>query len=63
MTIAGKILTMGYAVFYVPLFLYAMNVVFQANFTRIRQADEMLDNEIRHVEADVERIVDDVPKK
>lgn len=63
MTIAGKILTMGYAVFYVPLFLYAMNVVFQANFTRIRQADELLDNEIRHVEADVERIVTDIPKK
>ncbi len=63
MTIAGKILTMGYAVFYVPLFLYAMNVVFQANFIRIRQADEMLDNEIRHVEADVERIVGDIPKK
>ncbi len=54
---------MGYAVFYVPLFLYAMNVVFQANFIRIRQADEMLDNEIRHVEADVERIVGDIPKK
>ena len=62
MTMAGKILTMCYAIFYVPLFLYAMNVILQANFTRIRRADEMLENEMRHVEADVERIIEDVPR-
>jgi hypothetical protein len=36
-TMAGKILTMGYAVLYVPLFLYTMNIVFQTNFRKIRE--------------------------
>jgi uncharacterized protein (DUF2062 family) len=53
MTIAGKILTMWYAIFYVPLFLYSMNIVFQANFQKIRTQDELLEKEIHDVEADV----------
>lgn len=57
MTIAGKILTMGYAVFYVPLFLYAMTLVFQMNFEKIRIQDELLEQEMHHVEADVEAII------
>ncbi len=57
MTVAGKILTMGYAIFYVPLFLYAMNVVFQANFQRIRAKDEELEREMHNVEADVDAIM------
>lgn len=57
MTIAGKILTMGYAIFYVPLFLYAMNIVFQSNFQRMRIQDELLEQEMRHVEADVNAIL------
>ena len=58
MTIAGKILTMGYAIFYVPLFLYAMNIMFQSNFERIRIQDELLESEMRHVEADVNAILE-----
>ena len=58
MTMAGKILTMGYAVFYVPLILYAMNIVFQSNFQRIRTQDELLEQEMHHVEADVITILD-----
>lgn len=57
MTTAGKMLTMCYAVFYVPLFLYAMNVVFQSNFRRIRVREELLEQEIRHVEIDVNTII------
>ena len=57
MTVAGKILTMGYAIFYVPLFLYAMNIVFQSNFQRIRVQDELLEQEMHHVEADVNTIL------
>lgn len=63
MTIAGKILTMGYAAFYVPLFLYAMTLVFQMNFEKIRIQDELLEQEMHHVEADVERIIEDIPNK
>lgn len=58
MTTAGKVLTMGYAIFYVPLFLYSMNVIFQANFKRIRHEDEMLERELHNVEADVLSIMD-----
>ncbi len=59
MTIGGKILTMGYAIFYVPLFLYSMNVVFQTNFRRIQRQDAMLEREMHSVEKDVERIIED----
>jgi hypothetical protein len=62
MTVAGKWLTMGYAVFYVPLFLYAMTLVFQMNFQRIREADERMEREIQHVEKDVEVILDETKK-
>ena len=58
MTMAGKILTMCYAVFYVPLFLYAMNIVFQANFQRIRQQDELLEKTLHDTEEDVEEIIE-----
>lgn len=60
MTVAGKILTMGYAIFYVPLFLYAMTLVFQMNFQKIREADDQIEKEIGHVERDVEIILDEV---
>jgi hypothetical protein len=48
---------MGYAVFYVPLFLYAMNILLQAQFQHIRQQDEEIEREIREVEADVNAII------
>jgi Ion channel len=60
-SMAGKILTMGYAIFYVPLFLYAMTLMFQSNFQKMREMDELLEKEIRDVEADVERIIEDCP--
>jgi hypothetical protein len=58
MTVAGKIVTMMYAIFYVPLFLYTMNILFQSRFDRIRVEDEKLEREIRDVEADVDAILD-----
>ena len=48
-TVAGKIVTMGYAIFYVPLFLYTMTLVFQMNFQRIRALDEQLEREMQNV--------------
>lgn len=58
MTMAGKIVTMGYAVFYVPLFLYTMTLMFQANFQRIRQQDELLEKTLHDTEEDVEEIIE-----
>jgi uncharacterized protein (DUF2062 family) len=58
MTIAGKVLTMFYAVFYVPLFLYTMNILLQARFDRIRIEDEELEQEMQHVESDINAILD-----
>lgn len=57
-TMAGKILTMWYAMFYVPLFLYTMNILFQSRFDRIRVADDRLERELHDVEADVSAIID-----
>jgi Ion channel len=62
-TIAGKILTMGYAVFYVPLFLYTMNVLFQSRFDQIRLTDERLEREMHDVEADVGAILGNPPPR
>ena len=64
MTMAGKILTMGYAIFYVPLFLYTMNILFQANYQRIKAVDDILEQELHHVEADVNEIITEtIPTK
>ncbi len=60
MTVAGKILTMGYAIFYVPLFLYVMTVLFQSRLEKLRIADERIEKEVQHVEKDVEIILDEV---
>ncbi len=57
-TTAGKVVTMAYAIFYVPLFLYTMNILFQSRFDRIRVADERLEREMHDVEADVSAIID-----
>lgn len=58
MTTAGKWLTMGYAIFYVPLFLYVMTLLFQSNLHKLRQSDEILHKEITDVESDVGIILD-----
>ena len=62
-TVAGKILTMCYAIFYVPLFLYVMTLLFQSRFQRIQEADARLEKDIKHVEKDVEVILDEMPRK
>ncbi len=61
-TVEGKILTMAYAVFYVPLFLYTMTLVFQMNFQRLREADERMEKDLENVEKDVEIILDETKK-
>jgi voltage-gated potassium channel len=57
-TVGGKIVTMMYAIFYVPLFLYVMTLLYQNNIERLRAHDRRLEDEIREVEADVEAIID-----
>jgi hypothetical protein len=51
---------MMYAIFYVPLFLYVMTLLFQSRLERLRLADERIEHEVRHVEKDVEIILDEV---
>jgi hypothetical protein len=62
-TDAGKWLTMGYAVFYVPLFLYVMTVLFQSSLHKVRQIDERIEAEMKNVEKDVELILGEVTTK
>jgi voltage-gated potassium channel len=57
-TIAGKVLTMLYAVFFVPLFLYAMTLMYESRFRKIRNEERKLELEIQEVEANVESILD-----
>ena len=52
------IVTMMYAIFYVPLFLYVMTLIYQNNIDRLRSQDRRLEDEIREVEADVDAIID-----
>ncbi len=58
MSLAGKILTMGYAIFYVPLFLYAMTLMYEGRFRKIRNDERRLELQIQEVEADVESIIE-----
>lgn len=60
-TVEGKLLTMGYAIFYVPLFLYAMTLIFQLNFQKIRKQEELLERNLRDTESDVKEILRDMP--
>ena len=57
-TVEGKILTMGYAIFYVPLFLYTMTLVFQSKFQHIREQEDLLERELHITERNVEEILD-----
>ncbi len=65
MTIAGKIITMWYAIFYVPLFLYVMTLIYQNNIEKLRAKDKEHDiyiskirNNIHEVEVNVEAIIE-----
>lgn len=65
LTLGGKIVTMLYAVFYVPLFLYVMTLIYQNNIERLRAKDREHDmridairEDIHEVEADVEAIIE-----
>lgn len=56
---------MLYAVFYVPLFLYVMTLIYQSNIERLRAKDQEHDayinrirSDIHDVEADVEAIIE-----
>lgn len=61
-TLAGKILTMIYSVIFVPLFLYTMIVIFQANFRKIHEQDELLEKTLHDIEADTEEILNETKK-
>lgn len=53
----GKMVTMVYAIFYVPLFLYSMSLIFESNVRRIYQKEQELERQLRETEADVNAIV------
>ncbi len=57
-TTGGKIVTMMYAIFYVPLFLYVMTLIYQSKLDRIRHQDALLEAEMHAVEADIDAIID-----
>ncbi len=63
MTVSGKLLTMAYAIFYVPLFLYVMTLLFQSSLARLKAKDELLDRKLHDVEKDVEMILETTPVK
>jgi len=48
-TVAGKVLTMVYAIFYVPLFLYVATLMYESRFRSIRAAEERMARHIRSV--------------
>jgi hypothetical protein len=57
-TVGGKIVTMLYAIIYVPLFLYVMTLIYQGKIERIRDQDRRLEDEMHAVEADIDAIID-----
>lgn len=57
-SIAGKILTMMYAIIYVPLFLYSMTLVFQWGLQKIKTEEELFEKTLHDTEEDVETILE-----
>ena len=62
-SVAGKILTMIYAVFYVPLFLYVATLMYESRFRRLKAAEEQIDRQLHDVEADVDAIIKNTQPK
>jgi hypothetical protein len=54
---------MGYAIFYVPLFLYVMTILFQSNLQKLKAKDELLERKLHSVEEDVKEIINPIPVK
>lgn len=59
----GKCLTMFYAIFYVPLFLYAMTLVFQTEYKKFHKADEMFNKTLHDTEVNVKEILEETRHK
>lgn len=57
-TIAGKSLTMCYAILYVPLFLYTMNLIFQTRYQKFHEAEERFDRTLHDTGTNVKEILD-----
>lgn len=60
LTVGGKIVTMLYAVFYVPLFLYVMTLIYQNNIERLRAKDREHDMRIEEIREDIHEVEADV---
>ena len=58
-TVGGKVLTMIYAVFYVPLFLYVATLMYESRFRSIKAAEARIMSEMHSVEADVYTIMEE----
>lgn len=48
---------MIYAIFYVPLFLYSMSLIFEANVRRIYHSQQELENRLKNTGTTIESIL------
>ncbi|MBP9811822.1 two pore domain potassium channel family protein [Candidatus Gracilibacteria bacterium] len=62
-SIEGKCVTMLYAIFYVPLFLYTMTLLFQTEYKKFHKADEMFSKTLRDTEENVKEILNETRHK
>lgn len=60
LTVGWKIVTMMYAIFYVPLFLYVMTLIYQNNIERLRSKDREHDMLLDAIRADMHEVESDV---
>ncbi len=54
---------MLYAIFYVPLFLYTMTLLFQTEYKKFHKADEMFSKTLRDTEENVKEILNETRHK
>lgn len=62
-SVEGKIITMIYAIFYVPLFLYSMSLIFESNLRKMYRHQHELEEKIHETEADVAAILENRNEK
>lgn len=56
-TTEWRMMTMLYAIFYVPIFIHALATLFESRFRKLREAERMFNETIRRAEDSVDNIL------
>jgi voltage-gated potassium channel len=56
-TTEWRVMTMLYAIFYVPIFIHALATLFESRYRKLREAERLFEETMRRAEDSVENIL------